>query len=366
MTQAPSSAQPSAKGEFHIPSLDGIRAVSFLLVFLAHAGLEQFLPGGFGVTVFFFLSGYLITTYLRMECDRTGEINFKHFYLRRVFRIFPPFYLILGVAIALALLGWLDEPLNASGALSQLFHYSNYWIIEHGRAGLVPGSGVYWSLAVEEHFYLLFPLLYLTLRRRLPHASNQAIALYGLCGAVFLWRCLLVYAFHASEDRTYLASDTRVDSILFGCILAIGGNPVLDRPASSDRVLKCFWLPLGLLLLLGTFVYRDAHFRETWRYSIQGLALVPIFVAAIRFPKWGVFRVLNYAPVRRIGALSYSLYLLHYVVIFFIEAHCGWPKPVRGIIAFGVAYLLAALIYRFVEKPFGQMRKRLTHIASPK
>jgi len=92
-----SDERPLSEVPLHIPSLDGIRAVSFMIVFLSHAGLERLVPGGFGVTVFFFLSGYLITTLLRMEAERTGSIDLRGFYLRRVFRIFPPFYLFLAL-----------------------------------------------------------------------------------------------------------------------------------------------------------------------------------------------------------------------------------------------------------------------------
>src|SRR5438270_10676355 len=87
--------QPQAKKPFQIPSLDGLRAVSFMIVFLSHAGLGRFVSGGFGVTVFFFLSGYLITTLMRMEADKTGHVSLKLFYLRRAVRILPPFYIVL-------------------------------------------------------------------------------------------------------------------------------------------------------------------------------------------------------------------------------------------------------------------------------
>src|SRR5271163_2884515 len=100
----PTAAAKTARAPFHIPSLDGLRAVSFLIVFLAHAGVEGF-PGGFGVTVFFFLSGYLITTLMRMEADASGKVSLKHFYLRRALRILPPFYVVLVAATLLAAAG---------------------------------------------------------------------------------------------------------------------------------------------------------------------------------------------------------------------------------------------------------------------
>jgi peptidoglycan/LPS O-acetylase OafA/YrhL len=156
----------AAKREaLQIPSLDGLRAVSFLVVFAAHAGLEV-VPGGFGVTVFFFLSGYLITTLMRVEAERTGHVSLKHFYLRRALRILPPFYIVLTAATALAEIGFLgDTRPQLRPVLSQVLHFTNYWIAAHGWRGIAPGTGVYWSLAVEEHFYLLFPAVFLALSR---------------------------------------------------------------------------------------------------------------------------------------------------------------------------------------------------------
>src|SRR5277367_989908 len=117
----------------HIPSLDGLRALSFLLVFGSHAGLGKVIPGGFGVTVFFFLSGYLITTLMRKEIEQSHTVNLKHFYLRRAFRILPPFYLILLSSIALTELGILGhDRLQVMPTASQLLHFSNFWISAHG------------------------------------------------------------------------------------------------------------------------------------------------------------------------------------------------------------------------------------------
>jgi len=94
------ASNASPHGAFHIHSLDGLRAVAIMIVFLSHAGLSHIVPGLFGVTVFFFLSGYLITTLLRMECERHGRANLRQFFLRRSLRILPPFYLILGLIAA--------------------------------------------------------------------------------------------------------------------------------------------------------------------------------------------------------------------------------------------------------------------------
>src|SRR6266496_4289878 len=201
---------------FQIPSLDGIRAVSFLIVFFAHTGLRQIIPGYLGLSIFFFLRGYLITTLLRIEFDRTGTISLKQFYLRRTLRIFPPLYLVLALACALPLLGFVRGSVLPGTVVAQAAHLTNYYIIHYGWwEGIAPGTWVYWSLAVEEHFYLFFPLLYLVLRRAMPE-RKQALVLVGLCALILAWRCALVFLFDVSKERTYIATDTRVDAILTG------------------------------------------------------------------------------------------------------------------------------------------------------
>ena len=350
----------SVSARRHIPSLDGLRAASFLLVFLSHAGLGDLIPGGFGVTVFFFLSGFLITTLMRSEFDRNGSVSLKHFWLRRVLRILPPFYLILVAGTACTLIFAPRGEIDPAAVASQALHFSNYRMIDHGAAGMVRGSGVYWSLAVEEHFYLIFPLVYVAMRRRKLSGRRQAAILWSICGLVLAWRVLLTIGFHEPEARTYFASDTRIDSILFGSAAAVWYNPTADKWDANEWRWKYAYVPLALLLLAVSFLYRDPVFRETARYSLQGLALAPLFVAAIRFPDWLPFRLLNRQPFTLIGTLSYSLYLLHDVVFEVLQrqpARLGqFGQPLT---AFAISLGLAWTIYVLVEKPCAALRRRL-------
>src|SRR5882672_8845631 len=215
------SAVAPKRAPFQIPSLDGLRAVSFMFVFLAHAGFDHIIPGGFGVTVFFFLSGYLITTLMRKESDRFGRVSLKAFYLRRALRILPPFYLVLAGSCCLAALGVLPDRLRFWPVAAQALHFSNYWLAYRGWDGIVSGTGVYWSLAVEEHFYLVFPALYLATRAMKFSGRQQAYLFWAICAAVLVWRCVLVFVLKAPFDRTYLCSDTRIDSMLYGCAIAV-------------------------------------------------------------------------------------------------------------------------------------------------
>ena len=349
------------KGGFHIPSLDGLRAISFGIVFGSHVGFTG-IPGIFGVTVFFFLSGFLITTLLRMEFEKTGHISLRKFYLRRVLRILPPFYLVLGLACALTAAGVLQGPLEAHAVAAQALHFANYWIIWHGYDGFAPGTGVYWSLAVEEHFYLLFPLGYLALRRARAQGSHQAAVLFAVCAVILAWRCWLVFGLGSSVERTAVGSDTRFDSILFGCALALYGNPMLDPTEVRETIWKYVLFPLALGGLMLSFVIRDEPFRQTFRYTLQGISLLPIFVCAMRYPTWAVMRPLNWRPVAYVGLLSYSLYLLHQVVIFGVLPLLGEHRGVLplAVVSFTTSLALAWCVYQVVEKPCATLRRHLT------
>ena len=361
VTPVDMARQPHAVAPLHIPSLDGLRAVSFLIVFVAHSHITLRVPGGFGVTVFFFLSGFLITTLMRLERQSTGTVDIGHFYLRRVLRILPPFYAILALGVALTALDVLPGELKLSAMLAQVFHIANYWFIFNGSDGVPAGTVPYWSLAVEEHFYLGFPLLYVVLTQYLGRRS-QAAALWSLCAVICAWRCYLVISGGVAEERTYMGSDTRFDSILFGCALAVGLNPVIDPPLGQDWVWKWISTPAALLALAFTFWYQEPWFRETTRYSLQGLALTPLFVTAIRFPEWLPCRVLNARPVAFFGVLSYSLYLAHQMALVVVET---WFASLTGYAAAAVALAIslsvALLIYYGIEKPSARLRKRLAH-----
>jgi peptidoglycan/LPS O-acetylase OafA/YrhL len=310
--------------------------------------------------VFFFLSGYLITTLLRKEFDSTGRVAFGQFYLRRALRIFPPFYLVLLLAYAITAAGLWGGTLSASAMLAQLLHFTNYYIVRHGWwDGIAPGTWVYWSLAVEEHFYLVFPLAYLGLRRRRLSGGKQALAMLAICALILLWRCVLVFALDAGKDRTYVATDTRIDSILAGCVLAVWKNPALDQNGPSDAALLRVWLPLGALSVATSLLVRVPSFEQSFRYTLQSFGLLPFFVAAMRFhDRWPV-RLLNTRPAKYLGLLSYSMYLLHTSLIWGLEQWLDWREPARAALALFLVVALAAVIHVGVEKPMGKLRKLL-------
>jgi peptidoglycan/LPS O-acetylase OafA/YrhL len=351
----------SAGGGIYIPSLDGLRCVAILPVFFSHvlkaAREPNFIPGNFGVTLFFFLSGYLITTLLRLELERTGGVNFKLFYLRRALRIFPTCYLVLALA---ALYGWYSATMDPWWLLGQVLHLTNYQIIVGGwTAPIAPNTDVYWSLAVEEHFYLLFPMLFVLLAR-LEGRGRRAALLLAACAIVFLWRCWLVFGLNAPEDRTYLATDTRIDSILFGCVLAVWGNPALDPTRISEGTWKRVLFPLSVVGILLTFLAGERAFRETFAYTIHGLCLFSIFITAVRYPGWGPMRLLNLPGVRWIGALSYAIYLVHPSILFLSRELVGNSLALLLPMATALSVFASAALYHGIELPASRLRKRLS------
>jgi peptidoglycan/LPS O-acetylase OafA/YrhL len=345
-----------------IPSLDGIRGLSFMLVFAAHAGVG-ISPGDFGVTTFFFLSGFLITTLLRVEFAKNGSINIRNFWLRRALRILPPLYFVAAGATLLAFALYPPGTVHGSAVAAEIFFYANYWSI-HGGSREVPGTAAVWSLAVEEHFYLLFPLLYTLMQKWRMSRLGQARFLWTLCAVILAWRCVLVLLMHADITRIYLATDTRADSILFGCALAVWDNPVLDPKKRPPNLWKYVLFPGALATILVCLAFRMTAFGETLSFSLQGAALTVIFIAAMQFREWTLFRILNLPPVTFLGLMSYSLYLVHQVLLLAaIQLWPQWHAWQRALMAFAASIAAAWVIYRLIETPCARLRRKLTQLA---
>ncbi|WP_176556173.1 acyltransferase family protein [Rubellimicrobium rubrum] len=204
-------------GSSYIPSLDGLRAASILIVLLSHAGASCLIPGGFGVTVFFFLSGFLITTLLTREHDRYGSIALGAFYLRRLVRLGPPLLACLLLAGVAAMLGLAGADLDRSTLVSQILFYYNYHSLLTGSDEWVNGLGILWSLSVEEHFYLIWPALFIAIGRRWIGLRHLIVLLVAL----LVWRSFRYFVLGSSEWSIYISTDTRFDSLLYGCVLAL-------------------------------------------------------------------------------------------------------------------------------------------------
>ena len=193
-----------------------------LIVVLSHSGFGAIVPGGLGVTIFFFLSGYLITTLLIVELGTHSKIDIPQFYLRRAYRLLPPLVVTLAVAYGLVFAHVITCKFSVFALASQLFYFANYYglFFDPGSTTTPPGTGILWSLAVEEHFYIFFPLLVSLLLRDPARPRALAAFLMVLCLVVLIWRIYLVQS-GVSEERTYYSSDTR---IRFDCLRVYPGS----------------------------------------------------------------------------------------------------------------------------------------------
>ncbi|PWJ55105.1 Peptidoglycan/LPS O-acetylase OafA/YrhL, contains acyltransferase and SGNH-hydrolase domains [Quadrisphaera granulorum] len=343
----------------HIPSLNGLRAIAIGIVVWAHAHFPGHLAGGLGVSLFFFLSGYLITTLLRAEYDRYEKISFSDFYKRRALRIFPPMYIVIAMVILLSLVGFLPNTMTAGGAASTALFLTNYWIITHGHEGVPAGLGIFWSLAVEEHFYLVFPLMYVAMRKWLPKRAHQVSLLLGLCFIVLAWRIFL-WMNGASGPRLYYATDTRMDALLWGAILAIGFNPVYGEARLPSRP----WAGTAIVIASAAAFYASSKIPGQFviGFTIQSIAAFGIFVPLILAPKSRLGRLLNWKPIAWIGVISYSLYLFHR---WLLEAAEFWAPDLGAlgaVCAIVCAVLLSWAMRAWVEKPLARRRKQLSRV----
>lgn len=363
------STQPNLHPSFqYIPALDGLRACAVAVVLVAHFGLNKWVPGGLGVTLFFFISGMLITRLLMAEHATQGRISLRRFYARRMIRLYPAMLIavMLGCLLILAKGGspW-------TKAASAVFYVANYYGIYVGWSQDFVGFdplAVMWSLAVEEQYYIFFPLLCIALVRT-PRRFLWVVV--AAVVAALVWRVVLIIG-GAPNDRIYLGTDTRIDSILYGGLLTL---IFAQGKQIADRFLRLLSHPavvlFGLLLLASTLVVRGDFFRETLRYGLQGIAFMPI-ISALCFSQrylWAV-RIFEMPFMRYFGRLSYSLYLMHAVAIGTIEllwAKVGIDKWQGGLLAplcfvvsvVPLTMVLATLSYRYLELPLVRWRKQL-------
>lgn len=334
-----------------IAELDGVRAIAVLIVFASHLGpLHHLVPGGLGVTIFFFLSGYLITSLLRVEAGTTGQIDLIGFYVRRTFRIFPPLYITLAVSGLLLFLGALTvKRLDTGSVLSQLLFLSNYERLWGPHSGL-PGPPL-WSLAVEEHFYLLFPFSFvLALMRMTPR--NAAMACAAACLIPLLVRLGHLAAGH-DITLNYYFTHTRADSILAGCVLALYNNPALDQDGWRPSILQ---FAVGLALILCAALVRNPIFAEVFRYSVQGAGLYVVF-AFILTPNRITSPILMMPWLRWVGKVSYTLYLFQIIAIMLAKKLLPDQHfTIVAIVAAGMSLIYAWVMNVWVEKPLHKFR----------
>ncbi|GHA89823.1 hypothetical protein GCM10009069_11220 [Algimonas arctica] len=349
----------------YIPGLDGLRAIAVLIVLVAHFGLSHIVPGGFGVTVFFFISGFLITRLLIAEAEKKGRVGLKDFYVRRAIRLFPALLGMTFVTTAVHVGLGLGSPVATEFAAAN-FYFTNYYQIAAQAVGAAPYMSwtPLWSLAVEEHFYMVFPALLVLTGLNWRRLTTVLLAVIVL---VPIWRLAVSLIWpETAELYTYMATDARIDSIAYGCLFTLGLHQLRD-PARLRVLIG--WVPsvLAALVLFATFLIRDDMFRQVLRFSVQGLTLGVLLLNLYfgRVFQWA-FPVLELAPLRWIGRVSYGLYLWHFPVLDLVErAELGTAPTV--IIALAASFAITALSFYFWEQKFVTLRKRFgAHIVAPK
>lgn len=337
----------------HLPSLDGLRAFSIALVLLAHTSRWHVLPGGFGVTVFFFISGFLISTLLIRERDRTGTISLRKFYLRRLIRLSPPLLVTLALGYGGVALGVFQGEIAALPIVSQLLFFFNYAALFLGSPEGVRGLSILWSLSVEEHFYFFWPVLFLAL----AGSRRFAPVLLLLLAGSLAWRDICFQFLGRTEFQNYAATDTRLDSLLYGCILAL-----MVRNGWAARIFEGRWRAVPFLLvsctiLIASLIIRDPLFRATLRYTVQGIALMPVFYYSVYHSEWKLFKPFNFPIMQKVGIYSYTIYLVHFIIANSFQAH-HISKPITVLGTAVLSYVWAAIVYRYIERPLRALRDR--------
>jgi peptidoglycan/LPS O-acetylase OafA/YrhL len=346
-----------------VPSLDGLRAISILIVLAAHFIDARLFPGGLGVYLFFVISGFLITRLLFVEYDTTRAISIPLFYLRRIIRLYP---VIIAFTTCVILLDMaLQRPYNLLEPASGLGYFANYlnvWLDANGMGREMP-FGPFWSLSVEEHFYILFPLVFVLLR---GDPARLMWVLAGLCVACLGLRVgvAAIRPDYLHTDIFYVESQYRLDSIAYGVILALAcqmqaGRRFLRRIAHP--VIAC----AALAVVVACVAVRDPWFRETFRYTLLGCA-ADVLVAAVLFGDRSrlVQRLLNTSVLIWIGRLSYSLYIWHEGVSSFMP-RAGWAHWQGTVLTLLATFAVAVASYYAVEQPFLRLRRYLRPSREP-
>jgi len=348
----------------YIPGLNGLRGAAILSVMFFHAG-APFLQGGFiGVDLFFVLSGFLITTLLIQEFDGTGSVRLRDFYMRRVLRLGPALIAFLVVFCCFSFFfSSREEALkNYIDAAISLFYLSNW-----ARAFSIHAPdllGHTWSLSIEEQFYLLWPIILLTLLRFTKNRYSAAIAAFFL--ALISWMFRIYLALHnASPDRLFNGLDTRAESLMIGCTLGIllASGLIAEKVLSRLRMLLLVAAPLSAAGLLAFSVYGYDSWLDV-RMDYFGFIVIELMAAALIFdillnPRSIMKKLLSARWLVWVGSISYGLYLWHYP-IYRTMAALGFTFLIGITLGSIATFLMAVLSYYLLEQPLLRLKKRFT------
>ncbi len=344
LMMATSKQRPS--GTSYIPTLDGWRAIAILAVMFCHGLDDRVYPfavplGYAGVLLFFAISGFLITSRMLEEHSLTGTISLRKFYVRRSFRILPPALSFLAVITVLGLAGII--PFSLGAIVRALLFVRNYTFLNYSNPGTW-FSAHFWSLSVEEHFYLIWPTIFV-----LAGLKRTRWIAPGLAIATILWRSIdgkydfVAKIFHAPFlTSNWGRTDYLADVLLWGCTLAIwlGRKPWKSPLPRGTTTLVC--LAMIGFECVSLFTSHFSHAR-----SLVNLCMALLVGCTVTDPDSLLGRFLEWSPLRYIGRLSYSLYLWQQL-FFHVDREPFWFQrfPLNVLLIFACACLSFYLIER--------------------
>jgi peptidoglycan/LPS O-acetylase OafA/YrhL len=350
-----------------MPALDGIRAVSILGIMANHGGLGWAAGGIISVNVFFVLSGFLITTLLVKEWTRTATIRLRAFWARRARRLLPALFVLLGgiglYALFFAPAG--SQPLLRGDGLATLFYVGNWHQILTGQSYFAQVSAPSpllhtWTLAIEEQFYLIWPLVVLgVLKLTRRPKSVLIVAVVGALASAIEMAVLFHVGAHVDPNRLYLGTDTRAQDLLVGAAIAV---LLYDRSrASSGRART--GLSVMAIAATGVFALEWVAINSSQDIVYQGgFLLADVMVALVI---WGVSmapsgvpaRLLGFGPLAFVGRISYGLYLWHWPVDLVLDhARTGLDGYSLFVLRSFTAFAIAVLSWYLVESPIRDRR----------
>lgn len=338
------------------PDVEGLRAVAMSCALLAHGGVAVAAGGYIGVDMFYVISGFLITGLLMRELEREGRIHLLDFYARRARRLLPAATFVIGVIVVFSLL--LLPPARqltvAGDVIASSLYFANWRFTAQSADYFAPVTETsplqhYWSLGVEEQFYLVWPLILLAtvllMGRYVRVARKPALAVVlALSAASLLYSAIYSYS---SPNQAYFSTFTRAWELGAGAILALVPLPRLGRVAAGALA------GLGLAMIAAaTLLYSAATPYPGVAGLLPVLGTAAVIVSGTSGRMTGPLRVVGAAPVRYFGRISYSTYLWHWPVLIFATATFGELALWQSAIAIAVAIGLASLTYHTVERPF--------------
>ena len=355
----------------YLPSIDSLRALAVLAVIIYHVDVN-YLPGGFlGVDLFFVLSGYLISSLIIKEYRKTGSLNLYNFYIRRARRLLPAVYFMITVGLVVMVL--FNEVLLRKSHLDAIFGYiysSNWWYIFHkldyfDSFGAQSPFKHLWSLAIEEQFYMIFPLLFLLVNRKKKSKDGtyklNKNFLYVVLGLILVSLIAHILLFDINNiSRIYFGTDTRAFSLLVGVVGAIlyPMERLHARVTPQENMIYSVVSLVSIATLITVMIYTSEYNTLLYRGGFLLVAILGLIVIISSGKQHTLMsRLLSFKPVVFIGKISYSLYLWHFPVLVLTTpvSEIGNPNIFFVILRIVLTFAVAIVSYVFVETPIRKL-----------